>query len=83
MLRYFTRRQRIGILSLFFLVFLMQIILIFASNNEFIAYQLDKNTLINLEQEYDSLYTRITKKRKDLNAFHLTPILYPHTMAMN
>ena len=72
MLRYFTRRQRIGILSLFFLVFLMQIILIFASNNEFIAYQLDKNTLINLEQEYDSLHQN-HKKKKGPKRFPFNP----------
>jgi len=63
LLRYFTKRQRIGILSLFFFVFLMQIILIFASYNEFITHQLDKNTFTNLEQEYDSLQQNHLKKK--------------------
>ena len=40
----------------------MQIIMIFASNNKFIAHQLDKNTLTNLEQEYDSLQQNHIKK---------------------
>jgi len=41
----------------------MQIILIFASNNELITHQLDKNTLTNLEQEYDSLQQNHLKKK--------------------
>lgn len=64
MLRYFTKRQRVGILILFFLVFLMQILLIFASNNDFISHQFDENTLADLEQEYDSLQKNHLKKKR-------------------
>ena len=42
----------------------MQFTLNFASNNKFIAHQLDKNTLTNLEQEYDSLQQNHIKKER-------------------
>jgi hypothetical protein len=42
----------------------MQFTLSFASNNKFIAHQLDKNTLTNLEQEYDSLQQNHIKKER-------------------
>jgi len=69
LLRYFTKRQRIGILILFFLVFLMQIIFNFTSNKDFIVHQLDKETLAVLEQEFNNLHQNNLEKK--------TPKQYP------
>jgi competence ComEA-like helix-hairpin-helix protein len=53
--RYFTKRQRIGIVLLFLIVVGLQVVLYNLSGSHFFSYQFDKNTLAILEQEYDSL----------------------------
>jgi len=61
--RYFTKRQRIGILILFFLVFLIQMLLIIVSKSNSVSHQLDKKTLAVLEKEYDSLHQNALKEK--------------------
>jgi len=61
--RYFTKRQRIGILILFFLVFLIQMLLIIVSKSNSLYHQLDKKTLAVLEKEYDSLHQNALKEK--------------------
>ena len=63
MFRYFTKRQRIGILILFFLVFLIQMLLIIVSKSNSVSHQLDKKTLAVLEKEYDSLHQNALKEK--------------------
>lgn len=63
MFRYFTKRQRIGILILFFLVFLIQMLLIIVSKSNSLYHQLDKKTLAVLEKEYDSLHQNALKEK--------------------
>lgn len=69
MFRYFTKRQRIGVLLLFLIVIVVQLLLFSVSTNDFLSNGFDDNTLAILDKEYNVLHQKKLKKK--------TPKRYP------
>lgn len=69
MFRYFTKRQRIGVLLLFLIVIVVQLLLFSVSTNDFLSNGFDDNTLAILDKEYNILHQKKLKKK--------TPKRYP------